>query len=155
MQFLQEHHLGDEFPGVITGVTGGGVYVSIEQYLVEGMVKMQDLPSGGGGGKSRGPDRWVPNDRTGRLTAQRSGASIGIGDIVTVQIAKVDLATRHLDLLITKLPDKSSAPTASADRDSGQAYPAKGPPHKRKKDKARAAKQRKTKHKQRPAKRRR
>jgi len=101
MQFLQEHHLGDEFPGVVTGVTSGGVFVSIERFLVEGMVKMTEMPEA----KGR-PDRWQPEESTGRLTARRSGASIGIGDIVTVQIMNVDLASRHLDLMLTELPPR-------------------------------------------------
>jgi len=103
MQFLKEHHLGDEFPGVVTGVTGAGVFVSIERFLVEGMVKMADVPAPDGR-----PDRWRAEESTGRLLAQRSGASLGIGDIVTVQIVNVDLASRHLDLLLTALPARTT-----------------------------------------------
>jgi exoribonuclease R len=36
MQFLHEKHLGDEFTGVITGMSGSGVFVSIDRFLVEG-----------------------------------------------------------------------------------------------------------------------
>ena len=108
MQFLQEHHLGDEFPGVITGVTSGGVFVSIERFLVEGLVRGQDMP------QSKGrPDQWDVNESSGRLTAQRSGASLGIGDIITVRILQVDLASRHLDLMITQMPERRPAPPQS------------------------------------------
>ncbi len=119
MQLLLEHHLGDEFTGVITGVTGRGVYVSIERFLVEGMVPMQDLPEAGGR-----PDRWRSDERTGRLVAGRSGASLGIGDLVTVQIQRVDLASRHLDLRITELPQREKRPpkvkALPADRGRGK-----------------------------------
>ncbi|MCH8822293.1 MAG: VacB/RNase II family 3'-5' exoribonuclease [Planctomycetes bacterium] len=101
MQFLYENHLGDEFPGVITGIISSGVFVSIEQYLVEGMVRMTDMPQA----KGRA-DRWELNERTGRLVAQRSGNTLGIGDIVTVLIQAIDLGSRHLDLAITKLPQR-------------------------------------------------
>ena len=101
MQFLAEHHLGDEFPGVVTGITSNGLFVSIERFLVEGMVRMQDMPQSAGRA-----DRWIANDQTGRIVAQRSGASLGIGDIVTVQILRIDLASRHLDLQLTKLPQQ-------------------------------------------------
>ncbi|MCH7603174.1 MAG: VacB/RNase II family 3'-5' exoribonuclease [Planctomycetes bacterium] len=103
MQFLKEHHLGDEFPGVVTGVIGGGVFVSIERYLVEGMVRTQDLPQSQGR-----PDHWRVNESTGRLVANRSGATVGIGDIVTVKIVQVDLASRHLDLMMMQLPERTS-----------------------------------------------
>ncbi len=102
MQLLEEQHLGEEFSGVVTGITGRGVYVSIERFLVEGLVPIQGMP------QSRGrPDRWQTNDRTGRLVATRSGASLGIGDVVTVRIERVDLASRHLDLSLTTLAARS------------------------------------------------
>jgi ribonuclease R len=102
MQFLEENHLGDEFAGVVTGITGGGVFVEIDKFLVEGMVRAADMPAHGDR-----PDQWVADDRTGRLVAKRSGAALGVGDIVTVQIVRVDLASRHLDLAITQLPQRT------------------------------------------------
>ncbi|MBT8484026.1 MAG: VacB/RNase II family 3'-5' exoribonuclease [Phycisphaerales bacterium] len=108
MQFLHENHLGDDFTGVITGVTSAGVFVSIERFLVEGLVRRQDMSSA-----SDRPDQWSPEESTGRMIAQRSRAVLGIGDIVTVQIVNVDLASRHLDLMITKMPERSAHETAS------------------------------------------
>ncbi len=109
MQFLLEHHLGEVFPGVVTGTTGGGVFVSIEQVLVEGLVKLNDRPSP----LARSDEHWRINDRTGRLTGQKSGASIGMGDRVEVQIVAIDLATRHMDLLIKRLPAREERPHAA------------------------------------------
>ncbi len=103
MQFLHEHHLGDEFPGVITGVVNKGVFVSIEQFLVEGLVAMKDMPQAGGK-----PDRWRVDESTGRVVAQRSGLSLAIGDIVTVQIVAIDLPSRTMDLMITKTPQRTA-----------------------------------------------
>jgi ribonuclease R len=102
MQFLLDKHLGDTFPGVITGVTRAGVFVSIERFLVEGLVKMTEMP-----GASGRPDRWNVDESTGRLVAQRSGASLGIGDIVEIKIAGVDLASRHLDLMLMSMPQRA------------------------------------------------
>ncbi len=103
MQLLQERHMGDEFPGVVTGITSAGVFVSIERFLVEGLVRLTEMP------ESKGrPDRWSSDDRTGRLVAHRSGASLGIGDIVTVQIARVDLPARRLDLKLTAMPQRTA-----------------------------------------------
>lgn len=105
MKMLSEKHMGDVFTGLVTGVMSAGVFVSINKYLVEGLVRMQDLP-----GAAKKQDRWQVNDRTGRLVAGRSGASIGIGDLVEVQIARIDLGSRHMDLLIEKLPDATMSP---------------------------------------------
>jgi ribonuclease R len=107
MQLLAEKHVGDEFDGAVTGITGGGVYVSISRFLVEGMVRMADMPQSGGK-----PDDWRSDPRTGRLVAKRSGAALGIGDLVTVQVQRVDLASRRLDLRLTKLPSRSDQASA-------------------------------------------
>ena len=42
--------------------------------------------------------------------AGRSGASLGIGDLVTVQIERVDVSSRQLDLRITELPRRAQRP---------------------------------------------
>ena len=124
MQFLRDHHLGDEFTGVITGLMGSAVFVSIERFLVEGMVRSTDMPQSG---PDSIEDRWVANNRTGRIVAQRSGASLGVGDIVTVQILRVDLASRHLDLRITKFPTQdTSKTTGSRSRAEGSGKRTKG-----------------------------
>ena len=49
------------------------------------------------------------NDSVGRAMAQRSGAVIAVGDIVTVRIMAVELATRHLNLMITNIADRAPA----------------------------------------------
>ena len=36
---LMSTHLGESFPALVTGVTGAGVFVQIEKYLAEGMIK--------------------------------------------------------------------------------------------------------------------
>jgi ribonuclease R len=109
LQFLYDKHLGDEFQGVITGMLGSGVFVSIDRFLIEGKVPLHELPSASGRA-----DRWIVDQTTGRASAQRSGAVLAVGDIVTVQIVQVDLAARHLDLAITKLPERSVALDAPA-----------------------------------------
>ena len=98
LQFLHEHHMGDELEGVVTGMAPAGVWVSISKYLVDGLVRFNALPSA----RDR-PDRWTVNERTGRLVSVRSGASVGLGDRVKVGILQIDLASRTMDLSITKL----------------------------------------------------
>ena len=115
MQFLEEHHLGDEFTGVVTGVTSGGLFVSVERFLVEGLVRLHDVHDRGAR-----PDQWRIDDRTGRLVARRSGASLAVGDIVTVEIQRVDLASRHLDLRLIEMPRKAGSAPAAAPLPKGK-----------------------------------
>ena len=99
LQFLKDTHMGDELEGVVTGLAPQGVWVSVARFLVDGLVRFSALPSS----RDR-PDRWAVNERTGRLVSVRSGASIGLGDRVKVGILAIDLASRTMDLSITRLP---------------------------------------------------
>jgi ribonuclease R len=95
---LLEKHIGESFAGVITGVTPRGVFVQIDKYLADGMVKAEDLP--GDTTRSSAPPQWKIDPRTGALVDQRSGRSFNMGDTVTIRIAAVDLSRRQMDLVI-------------------------------------------------------
>ncbi len=105
LQLLHEH-IGESFDGIVTGVSPGGVFIQLEKYLADGMIKAADLPSGkpgggggGGGGGSYGGG-WRIDSRTGALVHQ-SGRSFNIGDRIAVTIAQIDLALRKMDLVVT------------------------------------------------------
>jgi ribonuclease R len=89
---LLAEHLGDDFDGTVTGITGGGIFVQLDKYLVDGFVRIGDLPWRG--------ERWRLNPNTGMLVAQGSGKTISIGNTFTVRIAKVDPVARRLELAI-------------------------------------------------------
>ncbi|MBL9150145.1 MAG: VacB/RNase II family 3'-5' exoribonuclease [Phycisphaerae bacterium] len=103
LQLLVEKHMGDEFEATVTGVAPNGVvFASLAKYLIDGAIPSRDLS--GGDGRI---DRWIPVAATGRLVAQRSGASIGVGDLVRVAIDKVDLAARQLSLRLVRFAEGS------------------------------------------------
>ena len=86
--------LGEDFAGTVTGVTGQGIYLQIDRYLIDGFIRLPDLP----GDKA---DRWQLNRNTGALVAQRSGRIINIGDrFPVVRVASVDLSRRQMELVI-------------------------------------------------------
>lgn len=101
LQLLSDH-LGEDFQGVISGVTPAGVYVQLERYLVDGFVDTADLPAG-----NQGSDRWRLNRATGALVAQRSGRTITIGDPVTARIVNTNPAGRTMELVIIEPPSPS------------------------------------------------
>jgi ribonuclease R len=98
---LLAHHLGDDFAGTVTGVTGGGAFIQLDKFLVDGFVKSNDLPGGHA-------ERWRLNEHTGAIVAQRSGRAITIGDRFTVRIAKCDPVRRNLELVI--IEDRPNRP---------------------------------------------
>jgi ribonuclease R len=99
---LLEQHVGDEFEGIVTGVTNFGVFVQLPRYLVEGLLRFSDLPD----------DWWEVDSAAGCVIGQRTRRRIKIGDAVRVTIAAIDLANRELDLALTNEPAGSTAPTA-------------------------------------------
>ncbi len=97
LQLLEREHLGDTFRGTLTGVTSFGVFIQIDKYLVEGLIRTRELPGGPA-------ERWKMDGSEGSLVAVRSGRRLSIGDSVKVQVTKVDLTTREMDLLIVEPP---------------------------------------------------
>jgi ribonuclease R len=87
LQLLAEH-VGDVIDGVVTGVTGFGVFVQSTRFLVEGMIRVADLPD----------DFWQFDERIGVLRGSRTGRRIALGDRARVQIVNVNISSRQLDL---------------------------------------------------------
>ncbi len=110
LQLLAEH-IGEEFSGIVTGVSPRGVFVQLEKYLADGLVPKESLP--GDTTRENKRPKWGIDDRTGALVDAVSGRSYNMGDRVKVFVAQVDLAQRKLDLAI-------------ADADSRAAGKAKG-----------------------------
>lgn len=102
---LLEKKIGEAFAGVVTGVNARGVFVQIDQYLIDGFVKSEDLP----GDETRDNLRpfWKLDPRSGALVDQRSGRSFNMGDSVTVKIAAVDLAKRQVDLVVVNADQRA------------------------------------------------
>ena len=96
-EYLQEH-VGDEFDGVISAVTGFGLFVELKDLYIEGLVHITALPG----------DYYNFDKAHQRLTGERSGRSFQLGGIVRVQVARVDLDDRkiELELIDAKSPRK-------------------------------------------------
>jgi ribonuclease R len=95
---LLEEHIGEEFPGVVTGVNPRGLFVQLDKYLADGFVKKEDIP----GDVTRGnlTPMWQIDQRTGELVDQRSGRSFNMGDSVKIKVIAVDLAKRQMECVI-------------------------------------------------------
>ncbi|MFB3894292.1 MAG: ribonuclease R [Phycisphaerae bacterium] len=91
LQFLSTK-VGEEFDGVVTGVTNFGLFVQSPRFLIDGLLRLEDL----------GDDWWNVDARLGAIRGQSSGRKMRIGDIVRVQIAGVDIARRQLNLVLAR-----------------------------------------------------
>ena len=94
--FLSEH-VGDDFQGVIASVTKFGFFVQLEEVLVEGLVHVSALAG----------DYYHFEVGEQCLIGERTNEVFGLGDVVTVQVARVDVDERKIDLeLLTHSPIK-------------------------------------------------
>ncbi|NQV34358.1 MAG: ribonuclease R [Phycisphaeraceae bacterium] len=98
---ILKDHVGEEFQGVITGLTGFGVFVQLSRFGAEGLIKLQDL----------GSDKWQFNARMQCIVGKGSGKILHLGRAIQVRIASVNLTGRHLDLLPSKPVAKASPKT--------------------------------------------
>ncbi|MCZ6816191.1 MAG: RNB domain-containing ribonuclease, partial [Planctomycetota bacterium] len=111
LQLLSEH-LGDTFKGIITSVTNFGLFVQHPKYLIEGLLRLENL----------GDDWWDVDVATGRIIGQRTRQVLAIGKVVTVQISEVNLSSRQLNLQFVS----AAAPRGSSKDKSGPAPIRKG-----------------------------
>jgi ribonuclease R len=101
---LLAKHVGEDFAGVITGITNFGIFVQLTTWLVDGLIRYEDLLD----------DWWDVDERGGVIRGQRTGRRLRIGDTATVRIVRVDPARRELILSVI-LPEAQNV-ARSADR---------------------------------------
>ncbi len=82
-----ERHIGDDFNGVISSVTGFGFFVEIPEMLVEGLVHVRDLQD----------DYYIFDESRYSLTGEKSGRTFRLGSEVRIRVARVDRAQRKID----------------------------------------------------------
>ncbi|MDH5621952.1 MAG: ribonuclease R, partial [Gammaproteobacteria bacterium] len=82
-----EKHLGDEFDGVITGVTNFGLFVQITELMTDGLVHVTSLAN----------DYYKYDAGSQRLVGERSGHSYHLGAAMRIRVQRVDMDTRKID----------------------------------------------------------
>ncbi|UVE17545.1 ribonuclease R [Pseudomonas sp. LS44] len=85
-EFMKDR-VGETFAGVITAVTGFGIFVELTDIYVEGLVHVTALPG----------DYYHFDPVHHRLAGERSGRSFRLGDSVEVRVMRVDLDERKID----------------------------------------------------------
>ena len=81
-----EQFVGQEFPGVISGITAWGIYVELEN-SVEGLVHITSLTD----------DYYEFSESTYELIGERSNRHYKLGQKVTVLVDGIDLAQKTVD----------------------------------------------------------
>jgi len=82
--------LGDEFEGMITAVTGFGIFVELDDIYVEGLVHITELKK----------DYYHFDQIKHELVGERTGRSYKLTDRVKIKVARVDLDDKKIDFVL-------------------------------------------------------
>lgn len=81
--------IGMEYDGIISGVTGFGLYVELGN-TVEGLVRMNTMED----------DYYIFNDKHYCLIGERTRKVYRLGDSVRIKVINADVATRKIDFVL-------------------------------------------------------
>ncbi len=87
--FYMQDHVGETFGGRVTGVTGFGIFVTLDEYFVDGLVHISEL----------GRDYFQFDPARHVLLGERTGKRYRLADRLRVKLVRVDLETRKMDLV--------------------------------------------------------
>jgi ribonuclease R len=88
--------VGDEFEGYVTGVTAFGLFIELVEHFVEGMVHVSTMAD----------DYYRFIERAHVLRGENTGQVYRLGDKVRVQVIKVDMERRQIDLGLVAILDR-------------------------------------------------
>jgi ribonuclease R len=95
--------VGRDFDAFVTGVTAFGLFVTLRDFFVEGLVPVSSL----------GEDFYVYEQKQHRLRGRSSGRIHRLGDAIRVQLKGIDEVRRRLDF---RLPGQSESRVESRPR---------------------------------------
>ncbi len=85
-------HIGDEYSGVISGVTGFGFFVRLDNLGAEGLVRLTTLDD----------DYYIHEEAHYRLVGRRTGRIFRLGDPIRVGVLSVDQVKHEVDLFVAE-----------------------------------------------------
>ena len=87
--YYMRDHVGGTFSGTITGVVPFGLFVTLDDYFVDGLVHISEL----------GRDYFQYDDARHMLLGDRTGVRYRLADRMTVKLVRVDIEQRKMDLV--------------------------------------------------------
>jgi ribonuclease R len=97
-KYMRER-LGEEFVGVVTSVTTFGLFVTLDNLYVEGLVHITEL----------GGEYFRHDEGRQELRGERTGIRYALGSKVNVQVSRVDLDGRRIDFRLVRSKDELMA----------------------------------------------
>ncbi len=107
--YFIKNKLGEEFTGTISAVTQFGIFVQLDDIYIEGLVHITEL----------GSDYFQFDDARHELRGERTGKRYQLTDRVKVQVSRVDLDARKIDLSIVQTPSVRDGQVIDRERSTG------------------------------------
>ena len=85
-EFLQKH-VGNEYAGIVASVTSFGLFVQLSDLMIDGLVHVTSLKR----------DYYQFDAAHHRLVGEKTGRIYRLGDLVRVQVVRVDMEERRID----------------------------------------------------------
>jgi len=105
--YYMQDRVGEEFDGTISGVTAFGLFVTLDEMYVDGLVHISDL----------GQDYFKFDAHKHMLRGERSGVRYQLAGRVRVKVVRVDLEQAKIDfVLVPVVPEKSGTQGEERDR---------------------------------------
>ena len=115
-EYMQDH-VGEEFDGVISSVTGFGFFVRLNELFIDGLVHISGLAN----------DYYLFDMPKQRLIGENSGMIFRLGDAVKVRVEAVSLEQKQIDfsLISSERKPKRSGKTARTKAKKTEVNPSK------------------------------
>lgn len=84
-----EGHIGEQFEGIISGITSWGIYVELPN-TVEGMVHVTSIPG----------DYYYYDENSYEMVGKDTGRAYKLGEKLTIQVKDVDKMAKTIDFVI-------------------------------------------------------
>ena len=82
-------HVGGTFAGTITGVVPFGLFVTLDDYFVDGLVHISEL----------GREYWQFDAARHMIMGERTKKRFRLADRMRVKLVRVDLESRKIDFV--------------------------------------------------------
>lgn len=109
--FYMRDHLGSVFTGTVSSVTSFGMFISLDDLYVEGLVHISEL----------GKDYYHFEASKHQLLGERTGKSYRLGDRVQVRVVKVDMESTKIDFVLQEEAlEEGSKNTSATEKKAGK-----------------------------------
>jgi ribonuclease R len=90
-EYMQDH-IGEEYDGVISGVTPFGIFVQVKETLSEGLIHISKL----------GDEFFSLDEKNYAVVGEKSGKKFHLGDEVRVKIESIDVDQKKIDMSLVE-----------------------------------------------------